>query len=228
MEGYGLTETSPVITTNREHSFKFGTVGVPIDGVEVKIADDGEILCKGPNVMKGYYKNDEATAEAIDGDNWFYTGDIGEFDEDGFLKITDRKKSLIVTSGGKNIAPAPLENALLTSAFIEQCLVVGDRRNFISALVVPAFDALKTWCTDKDIETTDVDTILTHADVQAHYQQIIDKAMEGFSRFEQVKKCALVNREWTIEDNELTPTLKVKRKVVISHFDSLIDSISES
>ena len=228
LEGYGLTETSPVITTNREHSFKFGTVGVPIDGVEVKIAEDGEILCKGPNVMKGYYKNDEATAEAIDGDNWFYTGDIGEFDEDGFLKITDRKKSLIVTSGGKNIAPAPLENALLTSAFIEQCLVVGDRRNFISALVVPAFDALKTWCTDKDIETTDMDTILAHTDVQAHYQQIIDKAMEGFSRFEQVKKCALVNREWTIEDNELTPTLKVKRKVVTSHFDSLIDSIYES
>ena len=186
LEGYGLTETSPVLTSNTETDLRFGTVGKPIFNVEIKIADDGEILAKGPNIMKGYYKNDEATAKSIDSDGWFCTGDIGEFDEDGFLKITDRKKSLIVTSGGKNIAPAPLENALITSVYIEQVVAIGDKRNFISALITPNFEALEGFLKSKGHESLGVKEMVEHPDTIALFSSEVEERMGSFAKYEKI------------------------------------------
>jgi len=225
LEGYGLTETSPVITANQEKLYKFGTVGCLIEKVQVKIADDGEILCKGPNVMKGYYKNPEATAAAIDKDGWFYTGDIGMFDEDNYLKITDRKKSILVTAGGKNIAPAPLEIALTSSKYIEQALAIGDRRKFVSALLVPAFEVLEEWAKDKDIDTSNREVFVNHHLVYEKLEKEVAKAMKKFSRYEQIKKFAVLPNEWTIESGETTPKLSVKRKVVEKNYASDIEKI---
>ncbi|MBC8323263.1 MAG: long-chain fatty acid--CoA ligase [Candidatus Marinimicrobia bacterium] len=221
LEGYGLTETSPVITNNRLEHVKFGTVGQPIDGVEVKIADDGEIICRGDNVMLGYYNNEAETRETIDDEGWFHTGDIGEFDEDGFLRITDRKKNIIVTSGGKNIAPAPMENALVGSKYVEQVVVVGDRRNFISALIVAAPEALNDWANKKGIS----DQIISNEQTIELFDDIVNKAMDGFAHYETIKKFKLVADVWSVETGELTPTLKVKRKVVEEKYADLIDSI---
>ncbi|RMF10592.1 MAG: long-chain fatty acid--CoA ligase [Candidatus Neomarinimicrobiota bacterium] len=225
LEGYGLTETSPVITVNRIELYKFGTVGPPIEGVEVKIADDGEILCRGENVMKGYYNNPEATAEVLEPDGWFHTGDIGEFDEDGYLRITDRKKNLIVTSGGKNIAPAPLENALTKSKYIEQCLVIGDKRKFISALIVPSFETLYEWAKANNVSTDDHEQLVQNEKVQALYNGVVEEAMQDFARYEKVKKFVLMAQPWSIETGELTPKLSVKRKVVESKYKEMIDQI---
>lgn len=227
LEGYGLTETSPVMTANRLESFKFGTVGMPIPGVEVRIADDGEVLNRGPNTMKGYFNNEEATREAIDDDGWLHTGDIGEFDDEGFLKITDRKKNLLVTSGGKNVAPAPLESALLSSKYVEQCLVIGDKRKFISALVVPSFEVLEDWAGENGVEYETGEELIKNSRVKDLFDEELSKAVEGFAQFETVKKIALLPREWTIADNELTPTLKVKRKVVEERYREVIDSMYE-
>jgi len=221
LEGYGLTETSPVITNNRLEDVKFGTVGKPIDGVEVKIAEDGEIICRGENVMLGYYNNEAATREAIDENGWFHTGDIGEFDEDGFLRITDRKKNIIVTSGGKNIAPAPMEIALITSKYIEQVVVLGDRRNFVSALIVAAKETLSEWAHEQGI---DGDIIQDERTLKL-FENEVSKAMAGFAHYETVKKFKLVDDEWSVESGELTPTLKVKRKVIEEKYADLIDSI---
>ncbi|MEE9189617.1 MAG: long-chain fatty acid--CoA ligase [Candidatus Neomarinimicrobiota bacterium] len=229
IEGYGLTETSPVITANREELYKFGTVGAAVDGVEVKIAKDGEILCRGDNVMKGYYNNPEATKEVLDEDGWFYTGDIGEFDEDGYLKITDRKKSILVTSGGKNIAPAPLEIALTSSKYIEQSLVIGDRRNFISALIVPSFEVLEEWALSNNIDFGgNRQTLCDHPKVMELYNKELESTMERFSHYERVKKCSLLAKEWTIESGETTPKLSVKRKVVEDNYASIIDAMYTS
>ena len=225
LEGYGLTETSPVITANQEKLYKFGTVGCLVDKVQVKIAKDGEILCKGPNVMKGYYKNPEATAEAIDKDGWFHTGDIGEFDEDNYLKITDRKKSILVTAGGKNIAPAPLEIAMTSSKYIEQALAIGDTRKFVSALIVPAFEVLDEWAKDKDIDTSDRKAFVNHHLVYELFEKEVAKTMEKFSRYEQIKKFAVLPNEWTIESGETTPKLSVKRKVVVNNYAKEIEKI---
>jgi long-chain acyl-CoA synthetase len=221
LEGYGLTETSPVITNNRLEDVKFGTVGKPIDGVEVKIAEDGEIICRGENVMLGYYNNEAATREAIDENGWFHTGDIGEFDEDGFLRITDRKKNIIVTSGGKNIAPAPMEIALITSKYIEQVVVLGDRRNFVSALIVATQETLSEWAHEQGI---DGDIIQDERTLKL-FENEVSKAMAGFAHYETVKKFKLVDDEWSVESGELTPTLKVKRKVIEEKYADLIDSI---
>jgi len=229
LEGYGLTETSPVITCNRETLYKFGTVGSPIEGVEVKIADDGEILCRGDNVMKGYYNNPEATKEVLSDDGWFKTGDIGNFDdEDGYLRITDRKKSLLVTSGGKNVAPAPLELSLCLSKYIEQCLVIGDRRNFISALIVPSFEFLNAWAEENNIEHNDRKLLCNHSSVLELFDQEVRNAMESFSGYERVKKFALLETEWTIESGEITPKLSVKRKVVEKNYTVVIDQLYTS
>ncbi|MBU0528322.1 long-chain fatty acid--CoA ligase [bacterium] len=225
LEGYGLTETSPVITANQEELYKFGTVGCLVDKVQVKIAKDGEILCKGPNVMMGYYKNPEATKEAIDKDGWFHTGDIGMFDEDNYLKITDRKKSILVTAGGKNVAPAPLEIALTSSKYIEQALAVGDRRKFVGALIVPSFEVLEEWAKGKGIEYSDRKALIDHHAVHELFDAEVAKVMEKFSRYEQIKKYALLPKEWTIESGETTPKLSVKRKEVEKNYASIIDGI---
>ncbi len=225
LEGYGLTETTPVITVNKLENFKFGKVGLPIPNVEVKIAADGEVLVRGPNVMQGYFKDPEATREAIDDDGWLFTGDIGELDEDGFLKITDRKKFILVTSGGKNVAPAPLENSLVTSPFIEQVLVIGDKRNFISALVVPSFEKLRSFAEEKGLAARAPAELIKDDTVIAAVEQEVAKAMESFSRFEQVRKITLLPRELSIEQGEITPTLKVKRNVVFEHFADEIEAM---
>ena len=228
LEGYGLTETSPVLTSNTEEELRFGTVGKPIFNVDIKIADDGEILAKGPNIMKGYYKNDEATKEAIDSDGWFYTGDIGEFDEDGFLKITDRKKSLIVTSGGKNIAPAPLENALITSVYIEQVVAIGDKRNFISALITPNFEALEGYLKSKGHGDLSPSEMVSHQDSLDLFNSEVEERMVDFAQYEKIKKFTVCDRLFELERNELTPSLKIRRKAVNENFKDVIDLMYDS
>ena len=228
LEGYGLTETSPVLTSNTEKDLKFGTVGKPIFNVEIKIAEDGEILAKGPNIMKGYYQNDEATKESIDADGWFCTGDIGEFDDDGFLKITDRKKSLIVTSGGKNIAPAPLENALIASIYIEQVVAIGDRRNFISALITPNFEALEGYLKSKGREGFTEPEMARHPDTLELFNSEVESRMVGFPKYERIKKITVCDRLFELERGEITPSLKIKRKAVSENFKDIIDAMYDN
>jgi long-chain acyl-CoA synthetase len=227
LEGYGLTETSPVITVNRPGDFRPGTVGPAVEGVEVKIAPDGEILTRGPHVMKGYYKKPAATAEAIDRDGWFHTGDVG-FLQDGFLTITDRKKDIIVTSGGKNIAPQPIEGALKQSPLIADAVMIGNQRNFASALVVPKFDALEKWAAARGIAYRDREELVRRPEIVAQYEQTVKEATGGLARFEQIKKIALLPREFSLEGGELTPTLKVKRRVVEQKYKDVIDRMYEA
>lgn len=224
IEGYGLTETSPVITVNRRERFRFGTVGIPVRGVDVKIADDGEILCRGHNVMKGYFGNEAATNEAIV-DGWFHTGDVGAFDEDGFLRITDRKKDLLVTAGGKNVAPQPIEGTLKSSVYIAELVMVGDGRPYLSALVAPDFEQLGRWCEGEGIAAEGPEAMAAHERVQAHLMAEIGRLSEGLASFEQVKKIAVVTAAFTIESGELTPTMKVKRRVVAERYADLIESL---
>ena len=228
LEGYGLTETSPVLTSNTEKHLRFGTVGKPLFNVDIKIADDGEILAKGSNIMKGYYKNDEATKESIDSDGWFSTGDIGEFDEDGFLKITDRKKSLIVTSGGKNIAPAPLENALITSVYIEQVVAIGDKRNYITALITPNFEALEGYLKTKGHDTLSHSDMVTHQDALDLYNSEVEERMKDFAKYEKIKKFTVCDRLFELERGEITPSLKIRRKAVNENFKDAIDLMYDS
>ena len=225
LEGYGLTETSPVISLNYPEKWKFGTVGVPVPGIEVQIAEDGEILTRGPHVMKGYFNNESATAEVIDADGWFHTGDIGIIDEDGFVKITDRKKNIIVLSNGKNVAPQPIESQLVQSQFIDQIMLVGNERKNIAALIVPNFDALKSWASENDIENSDVPELLKTRDVQQHIQKEIRDRMTDFSDFEQVRRFALLEKEFSQEEDEMTPTLKLKRNVIIEKYGDIIEGM---
>lgn len=222
LEGYGLTETSPIIAFNRPGAFKFGTVGQPIAGVEVKIAEDGEILSRGPHIMKGYYKKPEETAQAITSDGWFHTGDIGEIDADGYLKITDRKKDLIITSAGKNIAPQFVENTVKTSRYILQIIVVGDKRKFPSALVVPNMENLRRFAAEHQIAGQD---IYHHPLVIEEVQRDIERLSENLAPFEKIKRIVLLQNEFTIESGELTPSLKIKRNVVEKKYRELIDSL---
>ena len=226
MEGYGLTETSPVIAVNRypENGRKFGTVGKLIDDIQVKIADDGEILCKGPNVTVGYYKNPEMTAEVIK-DGWFCTGDIGELDEDGFLKITDRKKEIFKTSGGKYVAPLPIENKMKENYFIEQMMVVGAEKKFTAALIVPSYTNLKPWCAKHDIPFTSHNELIRDSRVIELYQSIVNGFNPEFNHVEQVKKLTLLPDEWSIDSGELTPTGKMKRKVITEKYKAEIDKM---
>lgn len=224
IEGYGLTETSPVITVNRLDRFRFGTVGTPIRGVEVKIAEDGEILCRGHNVMKGYFGDEAATAEAIV-DGWFHTGDVGEFDDDGFLRITDRKKDLLVTAGGKNVAPQPIEGTLKGSAYIAELVMVGDGKPYLSALVAPDFEQLGRWCEGEGIPADSPQSMARDERVQAHLMSEINRRSEGLASFEQVKKIAVMTAVFSIESGELTPTMKVKRRVVTERYADLIEAL---
>ncbi|TCK85794.1 AMP-dependent synthetase/ligase [Albibacterium bauzanense] len=219
LEGYGLTETSPVIAVNgtRDDEIRFGTVGKVLSNLEVKIAEDGEVLCKGPSVFKNYYKNEQATADVLDKDGFMHTGDIGELSKDGFLKITDRKKEMFKTSGGKFIAPQALENKFMESVLIAQVMVIGEGRRFPSALIVPAFDQLKSWCKVKGIEWTNKEEIIKLPTVIDKYQREIDRLNTDFGHWEQIKKFILLPKEWTIEASELTPKLSLKRKVILSN-----------
>ena len=225
LEGYGLTETSPVISMNHPAQWKFGTVGVPAPGVEVHIAEDGEILTRGPHVMKGYFNNEAATAEVIDGEGWFHTGDIGLIDADGFVKITDRKKNIIVLSNGKNVAPQPIESELVQSPFIDQIMLVGNERKNLAALIVPNFDALKAWAAENDVATDDLGTLLETREVQQRIQGEIRSRLTDFADFEQVRRFKLLDKEFSQEADEMTPTLKLKRNVIMERYGDAIEEM---
>ncbi|HEX9084805.1 MAG TPA: long-chain fatty acid--CoA ligase, partial [Gemmatimonadaceae bacterium] len=226
LEGYWLTETSPVIAVNTPANFRIGTVGKLIDGAEVKIAVDGEILTRGPNVMKGYYNKPDATREAIEPDGWFHTGDIGELN-DGFLAITDRKKDLIVTAGGKKVAPQPLENKVKTNKYVAQAVMIGDKRKFPSMLIVPNFDQLERWAAKRNIIWTDRAQLLRMPTIQAKIEKEVNRELEGAAHFEMPKKIGLLEHDFSIEAGELTPTQKVRRRAIDKHYKALIDSLYE-
>jgi len=223
-EGYGLTETSPVISVNGPNAWRLGTVGKPLPNVEVRIAPDGEILTRGPHVMKGYFNKPEATAEAIDAEGWFHTGDIGKIDEDGFLVITDRKKDLIVLASGKNVAPQPIENELKSSPFIGVPIVLGDRHKFIAAVIVPNFDRLR-----EHVKSSDWKVDWEHLDadpvIRKLYQREVDAYNADKPHHEQIHAFAILSSDLTIEDGSITPTLKVKRRILESRYKDLIDSM---
>jgi long-chain acyl-CoA synthetase len=223
-EGYGLTETSPVVAANTHSDMRLGTVGKPVPGTEIMIADDGEILIRGPQVMPGYYNLPDATADAIDEDGWFHSGDIGEIDGDGFLRITDRKKDLIVTAGGKNIAPQPIENRVKQSPYIDEAVMIGDRRPYSILLLVPNAAKLREWATGEGI-TAEGAALLEDPRVRSMMEQEALGNLSDFARFEQPKKVALLSTEFTVESGVLTPTQKVKRRVVQERFEGEIEAL---
>lgn len=229
MEGYGLTETSPVIAVNDERNggFRIGTVGRPLKGVEVKIAEDGEILCKGPNVMMGYLKDEEKTNEVIK-DGYFHTGDIGVIDSDGFLKITDRKKEMFKTSGGKYIAPQLIENAMKQSRFIEQIMVIGDGEKMPAAFIQPDFEFVKQWASRKGLSLNDNKQVAESNEVKERIQQEVDEINKKFGNYEQIKKFEITPDIWSVDGGEMTPTLKLKRKAVKEKYQDLYDRIYRS
>ncbi|NML20315.1 long-chain fatty acid--CoA ligase [Pseudoflavitalea sp. G-6-1-2] len=226
MEGYGLTETSPVICVNRYQveNRMFGTVGPTVNGVEVKIAEDGEVLCKGPNVMMGYYKRPDLTAECMT-EGWYHTGDIGQMIDNKFLKITDRKKELFKTSGGKYVAPVTIENKIKESRFIEQIMVVGPERKFVGALIVPSFANLKDWAKKEGLPEMDNAALAKEPKVIAFYKNLIENYNKYFNHVEQVKKFELLPAEWSINTGELTPKLSIKRKVITEKYNDAIERI---
>jgi long-chain acyl-CoA synthetase len=227
MEGYGLTETSPVVSVNSQsHGVCFGTVGTLIKDVQVKIAEDGEILIKGPNVMMGYYNNEEATKEVFDDEGWFHTGDIGDFVKGNFLRITDRKKEMFKTSGGKYIAPQVMENRFKASRFIEQIIVIGADQKFPAALIVPGYDFVREWAKAKGIAVGNTnEEVIENEKVIARIQKEVDEINQEYGKFEQIKKFALLPAEFSIVGGELTPTLKLKRKVIMAKYEAIATGI---
>jgi long-chain acyl-CoA synthetase len=224
-EGYGLTETSPVIAVNCPSAWRLGTVGKILPGVEVKIAPDGEILARGPNIMKGYWNKPEATKDAIDAQGWFHTGDIGKVDDDGFLAITDRKKELLVNSNGKNIAPAPIEGFLKGDPFVSQPVVIGDRRKFLTCLIVPNFEKLEEWARANGMARLSREELIADERVRQVFQRTIDQWNKGKPHEQMIGKFALLPNELTIEGRELTPTLKVKRRIIDEKYKNVIDDL---
>jgi long-chain acyl-CoA synthetase len=227
LEGYGLTETSPVITTNRLGRMKPGTVGPPLPGVEVRLAGDGEILTRGAHVMKGYWKAPEKTAETFAADGWLKTGDIGRLDADGFLLITDRKKELLVTAQGKNVAPQPIENALKGLPLVTQVALIGDRRPYLSALIVPDFEVLRRRAKQWGLDGMPLADLLRHPTLLREIEQGIHAVGGQFAHFEQIRRFTLLPHEFTLERGELTPTLKLKRRVILSHYAAEIEAMYE-
>ncbi|HEV7767946.1 MAG TPA: long-chain fatty acid--CoA ligase [Thermoanaerobaculia bacterium] len=225
LEGYGLTETSPVIAVNRPDARRIGTVGPIVPGVEVKIASDGEILSRGPHIMKGYWNNPEATAAAIDADGWFHTGDIGEIDADGFLKITDRKKDIIINAYGKNIAPQPIEALLKSSPYVGTPVLIGDRRKYLAALIVPNFEKLEREAAALGVNAASREDLVADARVKGLIQGELDRFNKNLDRQEKIRRFALLSRDFTIDDDEITPSLKVKRKNIDKKYKSVIDQL---
>jgi long-chain acyl-CoA synthetase len=223
-EAYGLTETTAIVSMNTPESWRFGTVGQVTPNNEVRVADDGEILVRGAAIMQGYYKLPEATAEAIQ-DGWFHTGDIGKLDKDGFLSITDRKKDLFKTSGGKYIAPAPIENQLKSSPYISMAVVVAEGRNFPSAIIIPDFDKLKQWAKENGIEFRNHSELVADTRIKLFMEAEAQRVVEDLPRYEKPKKIILLDRELTIEDGEITPTMKVRRRAVEAKFARQIDAL---
>ncbi len=228
IEGYGLTETSPVLSVNRLDDFKFGTVGKPIPGVEIKIAEDGEILAKGPNIMEGYYNNRKATEEVIDKDGWFHTGDVGLFDAEGHLMITDRKKHLFVSSGGKNIAPQPIENLFLASKYIDQFVLLGDGRMFCTALIWPDMDSVKEFAKVSNLNHVPESELLEQAEVRKMFDEEIEGLQKDLPHYERVRRFEFLPHALTIEAGEITPTMKVRRRIIEQKFSGLIEKMYEN
>ena len=228
VEGYGLTETAPVLTANDDVELYFGSVGKPLNNVQIKIAEDGEIIAKGPNIMKGYFKNEEATKETFTEDGWFKTGDIGHFDEEGRLFITDRKKELIVTAGGKNIAPQVIEAVLKENKYVNQVVVIGDQKPYLTALIYPHWENVKSYAERKMVQFKDISELVDHPQIEHLFDNVLKRANAKLSRFEQLKGVRLLENEMTIENGELTPTLKVKRRVVLQKYKELIDSMYDN
>ncbi|MCO4746896.1 MAG: long-chain fatty acid--CoA ligase [Proteobacteria bacterium] len=224
IEGWGLTETAAPATVNRTHHFRFGTVGKPLPGVDVRLADDGEILVRGPGLFRGYYKDEAATADAFE-DGWFKTGDLGSFDADGFLKITDRKKEILVTAGGKNIAPVPIEARIMRSPLISQAVAVGSERRYIAALISPDAEALDAWAAAGGHGTLTAEERVQHPEIVAAFEQAVATANETLPRWEQIKTWRAVPIEFTPEGGELTPTLKLKRRVIAERYADLIEQL---
>ena len=224
LEGYGLTETSPVIAVNTPTRYRIGTVGPPVAGVEVVIAPDGEILVRGPNVMKGYFNKPDATRDVIDPDGWFHTGDIGVL-EDGFLRITDRKKDIIVTAGGKNIAPQPIENHIKMNKYVSQAVMIGDQRRFPIVLVVPNFEQLEKWAKRKNLLYADEKQLLAQPAVKAKMEKEVLGKLSGLASFETPKHVVLLDRDFSVDTGELTPTLKVRRRVIDKKYKAAIDQL---
>ena len=226
-EGYGMTETSPLVSVNTPNHVKFGSVGRIIPGVTVKVADDGEILVRGPNVMRGYFKMEELTSETIV-DGWMHTGDIGHVDDDGFLWITDRKKDLIKTSGGKYIAPAPIENLLQRSSLIETAILVGERRNYPTALIVPQFEGLTQWAKGAGVACENNDQLCSDQRVHDRIMADVVTLSARLAQFEKIKKISLIPNALSIENEELTPTMKVRRKQVLDRYADRIEEMYNS
>ena len=227
LEGYGLTETSPVIAVNTldKGGRKFGTVGKPIKNVEVKIANDDEILCKGPNVMNGYYKDPEMTKEAIDSDGWFHTGDLGRIEPEGHLKITGRKKAIFKTAMGKYISPEHIENRFVESPFVDTILVVGENQKFAAALIVPDFAYLKSWCGVKGLSFSSNTEMIANNEVKTRFKKEVNEINKDFGAYEQIKKYKLMDEEWTIQTRELTANLKLRRKYICEKYKQTIDEL---
>jgi long-chain acyl-CoA synthetase len=226
LEGYGLTETSPVISVNTFDNIRLGTVGKPIPGVEVMIAPDGEIMTRGPHVMKGYYKKEAETRESFEG-GWFHTGDIGHIDADGFVVITDRKKDIIVTAGGKNVAPQPIENILKTNPYISNAVVIGDRRRFVCALVVPNFEKIEKYARSSNIPFASRADLIANEQVVNFLKAEVDRATPNLAQYERIKRIALLEADFDAEKGEITPTLKVKRNIIEQKYKALIDALYE-
>jgi long-chain acyl-CoA synthetase len=224
LEGYGLTECTTAATVNRPTRYRFGTVGTALPGVELRLEDDGELLLRTETIFAGYLKDERATREVLTGDGWLRTGDVAEIDADGFVRITDRKKDILVTAGGKNVAPQNLENDLKVSKYVSQALVVGDRRPFVAALLTLEPDELARWAADRGLEG-DVTSLYGHAEVRALVQSIVDDVNGHRSRYEQIKRFEILPRDFTAEEGEVTPTLKLRRRICEEHFADAIDRI---
>ncbi len=224
-EGYGLTETSPVISINSPLSQRMGSVGRPLPNVELKFAEDGELLTRGPSIFSGYWNKPAANVECFDAEGWFKTGDIAHLDSDNFLYITDRKKELLKTSGGKLVAPAPIENKLKNSRLVAQAALIGDKHKFISALISPNFAALEEWAGQQGITASDRKELVANDRVIALYGEIVREANGGLASFETIKRFRVIPDEWSQDSGELTPSMKLKRRVITGKYASVVDAL---